>query len=139
MKLLKSIVLLPLLFLSAHSFLTPAMTPEQIVTAQLAALQKDDMRAVYEFASPANKARVGSLDTFSLMVHDGPYRNLVKHEKADILLTMTTAPTSWTGLVRVIPSRESRKDLVEFYWLLSRCKNGPYPGCYMVDAVIPNM
>lgn len=119
--------------------LTPSTTPEQIVQSQLSALQNNDMSGVYEFASPANKQRTGDVNTFGQMVRTGPYKYLVGHKKADILLTSNMA-ASKQYLVRVVPTVEAGKPtrIVEYWWSLSRCKSGPHKDCYMVDAVIPN-
>lgn len=127
----------------AHS-LSPSTPPMDVVLSQLTALQKNDMSGVYEFASPANKQRTGDVNTFSQMVRSGPYKYLVGHKKADVLLESNMA-ASKQYLVRVIPTNINNdgnakiSKVVEYWWSLSRCPNGPNAGCYMVDAVIPNM
>ena len=119
--------------------LTPAMTPQQVVQRQLSALQQDDMRQVFFYASPNNKANVGgSIERFGSMVRSGPYKYLIHHKQADVLMTVSSNPDRWRGLVRVVCSDGSDKETTEFWWLLSRCQGGDYPGCFMVDAVIPN-
>lgn len=118
--------------------LTPSTSPEQVIQSQLVALKKDDMAGVYEYASPFNKQNTGSVDRFSQMVRSGPYKYLVKHKRADILLESKMA-SSMQYLVRVVPQEfQSSAVLREYWWSLSRCKSGPNIGCYMVDAVIPN-
>jgi hypothetical protein len=124
----------------SEALLSPSTTPEQIILSQLASLQKDDMNGVYEFASPANKQRTGDVITFGNMVRTGPYKYLVGHKKADILLESTMV-ASKQYLVRVVPSESLEnpsKRVVEYWWSLSRCNAGPHAGCYLVDAVIPN-
>lgn len=118
--------------------LTPQWTPEQIVQSQLDALQRNDMAGVYKYASPANKERTGSLDRFDAMVRSGPYRYLLGHQRNVMLLTSTT-PVAWVTLVRIVPKTEDEKDVLEYWWSLSRCTTGEYSGCYMVDAVIPHL
>lgn len=118
--------------------LTPATSPEKIVLQQLESLQKDDMEGVYEFASPNNKLQTGSVDQFGQMVRGGPYKYLIGHRKAEILIASNMA-ASKQYLVRVFPSERGESKVMEYWWSLSRCKTGPYVGCYMVDAVIPNM
>ena len=109
-----------------------------LLLVQLVALQQDNMEGVYEYASPFNKQNTGSVDRFGQMVRSGPYKYLVSHKKADILMESKMA-ASMQYLVRVVP-QESRSStsVVEYWWSLSRCKSGPHQGCYMVDAVIPN-
>lgn len=135
------IIVVILSFIEISDALSPATSPEQIVLSQLLSLQKDDMNGVYEFASPANKQRTGDVKTFGQMVRSGPYKYLVGHKKADILLASTIAD-SMQYLVRVVPSdnsENSSKRVVEYWWSLSRCNAGPQAGCYLVDAVIPNL
>jgi hypothetical protein len=116
-------------WLSTVNALSPSTTPEHIVLSQLSALQKDDMPGVYEFASPANKQRTGDVNTFGQMVRTGPYKYLVGHKKADILLESNMA-ASKQYLVRVIPSNTEEKSnkIVEYWWSLSRCTSGSYKG-----------
>jgi hypothetical protein len=124
---------------TTHAFaLTPLTTPEQIIHSQLVALQQDDILGVYEFSSPLNKQQTVNVERFGQMVRGGPYRFLIGHQKADILLSSNMADSK-QYLVRVIPKEFPAKGtIVEFWWSLSRCKTGPHLGCYMVDAVIPN-
>jgi len=131
--------------------LSPSTKPGEIVERQLAALQDDDMAAVYKFASPANKEQTGNSANFGKIVRSGPYRYLVGHSRSEILLESKMG-TSYQFLVRVIPSsfslengkeesfsrKKSRRKVVEYWWSLSRCNNGEFAGSYMVDAVIPN-
>jgi len=143
---MRSTFVLFILFLALVSILSealsPATTPEQVILSQLTALQQDDMSGVYEFASPVNKQRTGDVNTFGQMVRSGPYRYLIHHKRADILMASTIA-ASKQYLVRVFPDdsipTSSAKKVVEYWWSLSRCKTGPNAGCYMVDAVIPNL
>ena len=116
---------------------SPATTQELIVESQLVALQQDDMQSVYDLASPTNKAQTGTIDRFSQMVKQGPYQNLIGHQRASILLTSDIAASKQL-LVRVVPKGYPKKSIVEYWWSLSRCRSGPSEGCYMVDAVIPN-
>jgi hypothetical protein len=113
--------------------LTPTTTPESIVQLQLQALQEDDMYSVFKFASPNNKAMTGPWQRFGAMVRSPPYHHLVGHREADVLLGVTSGD-NWRGLVRVLS--KSSELPVEYWWALSRCTEGPFPGCYMVDAVL---
>jgi hypothetical protein len=135
-------VLVSLLLPYSYSFtLTPQTSPESIVRSQLEDLKVDDMYQVFKFASPSNKEITGPWQNFGEMVRSPPYHHLVNHKRAELLLTVQSSPNkSWQGLVRVLsssPSATSSNVVVEYWWSLSRCKTGPFPGCYMVDAVIP--
>eukprot|EP00980_Cylindrotheca_fusiformis_P019258 scaffold6572_cov106-Cylindrotheca_fusiformis.AAC.10 len=121
--------------------LTPATTPDEIIKSQLTAFQHSDIHGVFRFASPGNKAQFGGdIKRFEAMINVGPYRFLRKHTKAEILLESRLAQSK-QYLVRIIPDGYPKKATIqEYWWSLSRCKaRGPDVGCYMVDAVIPNM
>lgn len=120
--------------------ISPSTTAEEIVIAQLNALQKSDMEGVYEFASPNNKQQTGNLERFSQMVRADPYRYLLGHERAQILLSSKIAKSE-QYLVRIIATENferGSKTIKEYWWSLSRCRAGPMLDCFMVDAVIPN-
>lgn len=148
-------VSLSFLFANAYQILGPSTTPEQVIESQLSALQANDMAGVFQFASPANKQNVNNdVKKFGEMVQSGPYRHLLGHERADIML-QSTLGLSKQYLVRVItnPSqmnkvvastsapttKDEKEKVVEYWWSLSRSTFGPNTGCYMVDAVIPNL
>lgn len=119
--------------------LSPSTPPQDVIQQQLQALQQDDMAQVYQLASPNNKERTGGdVARFGQMVRSGPYRHLVKHQKSTILLESTMV-ASQQFLVRIVPrDYEESGRIVEYWWSLSRCQRGEFPGSYMVDAVIPN-
>jgi hypothetical protein len=100
----------------------------------------DDMDTVYRYASPNNKKMTGGdVDRFGQMVRSGPYMELIRHLRSEILLEMKMSESK-QYLVRVTPKEYPNKGkVVEFWWSLSRCKGGEFAGSYMVDAVIPNM
>ena len=126
--------------------LSPQTTPEEIVSAQLVALQKDDMQTVFDFASPGNKANVhDDVRIFDRMVRSSVYVYLLRHETAEILMTATypNKNEQWQGLVRVLPNNiinnnSPAAEVKEYWWVLSRCKTGPHKECFMVDADMPN-
>mmetsp|Transcript_10743 Transcript_10743/g.29640 ORF Transcript_10743/g.29640 Transcript_10743/m.29640 type:complete len:311 (-) Transcript_10743:64-996(-) len=147
--------------------LTPQTTPESVVRSQLDALQIDDIYEVFKYASPSNKAMTGPWQRFSEMVRSPPYHHLVGHARANVVLEVRSkmAPDCWGGLVQVLPpfieqasddadidsdsnsngdgvnsstmTTAATSRSVEFWWYLSRCTEGPYAGCYMVDSVKP--
>lgn len=98
------------------------------------------MDGVFRFASPGNKAQFGGdVKRFENMVNMGPYRFLINHCAAEILLESTLAQSK-QYLVRILPEGYPKKaSIQEYWWSLSRCRaQSPDTGCYMVDAVIPN-
>ena len=163
-------LLATLLFAKACHSLTLASlsvttTPEEIVEAQLASLQKGDTVGVFAFASPGNKANVNNdQQMFDSMVRQPVYLPLINHKESNLLLTTSSSRDSsrsiWKGLVRVVPQEQPRiKDeeddddeddvillekkkmnypTTEFWWIMSRCNSGLHKGCFMVDAVMPH-
>ena len=138
-------------FADAYIILGPSSTPEQVIESQLSALQVQDMAGVFQFASPANRQNVNNdVEKFGHMVRSGPYKHLLGHERADIML-QSSLGLSKQYLVRVITDqtkmndddkeeeKKKKKKIVEYWWSLSRSTDGPNAGCYMVDAVIPNL
>jgi Domain of unknown function (DUF4864) len=134
-------VLIIFIFLPVAETLAPSTKPEEVILAQLSSLRKDDMAGVYEYASPENKQQTGDLKRFDEMIRVGHYKYLIGHVRADILLASHLG-VSKQYLVRILTTDDANstsKKVKEYWWCLSRCRTGVYIGCYMVDAVIPNM
>jgi len=132
--------------------LTPSTTPEQIITTQLEALQKESLSDVYALASPTNKQQVGSIENFERMIRNHPYYNaLLQHERSTILLESAVGTRTKQYLVRVKVKDNNNNTgddksgraggalLKDFWWSLSRVSIPSHPqhDCFMVDAVLP--
>mmetsp|Transcript_26831 Transcript_26831/g.58699 ORF Transcript_26831/g.58699 Transcript_26831/m.58699 type:complete len:213 (+) Transcript_26831:106-744(+) len=147
----------------AHAFhhggpdpmITPQTSPSTVVQSQLSALQADDLRATFQYASPQNRAVTGpTWERFSAMVRTPNYVDLIRHSRSEIVMTVSTPDdTRWRCLVQVWPKDRPGSCPKEYWWALSRCKgstrssgagvkddgaNNDLVGCYMVDAVVPN-
>uniref|UniRef100_A0A7S1GQR6 Uncharacterized protein n=1 Tax=Cyclophora tenuis TaxID=216820 RepID=A0A7S1GQR6_CYCTE len=110
--------------------------PEFVVRRQLEALRTDDTQTAYQLASPSNKEVTGPHQKFAELVRADPFTPLIKHDKADILMTMEYTKF-WRCLVRVWP--EDTKIPKDYVYQLSRSKRDDlYFGCWLVDAVYPN-
>uniref|UniRef100_A0A7S4MB85 Ig-like domain-containing protein n=1 Tax=Odontella aurita TaxID=265563 RepID=A0A7S4MB85_9STRA len=137
--------LLPLIHAAGAFQVSPSVPPDAVVRSQLLALQNDDMYTVFKFASPSNKAVTGPWQRFGEMVRTPPYAALVRHSRAEIMLTVSSSDdTAYRCLVQVWPDPNREPAMpappfVEYWWDLSRSfeKDSPYQGCYMVDGVRP--
>ena len=65
---------------------SPSLSPVDVVTSQMTALQKGDVRAAFEFASPANRVNTGPWQNFEMMVRQTPaYSPLVQCSSFEIV------------------------------------------------------
>jgi hypothetical protein len=110
----------------------PEVHPADVVQAQLKALRENDLATVFEFASPANKARTGPLLRFSEMLEGRAYNVMIGHASAEILSTITISSNRFQQ--RVVIKGNNGKQAI-FQWSLSRQEEGPYESCWMTDAV----
>ena len=124
------------------------LQPEQVVRAQLAALQQNDIARCFELASPANRAATGPLDRFERMVKLTPaYAPLVQCSSFELTSALRLDEKRWRCRVRVRPAGSSAAPfaiasppLVDYEWMLSLQDDdaGEHAGCWMVDGVVPD-
>ena len=116
----------------------PHLTPEDVVGIVLDALARNDdgatdrgLAVVFGFASPSNRAAVGSLERFADVVRDDGYRPLLYHQRAV------------RGAMKVDGARATQRVIVTaltgerviYTFTLSRQGDGAYKGCWMTDGV----
>jgi hypothetical protein len=116
---------------------SPALTPEEVVGTQLAALSAnvaipERIAACYRFASPANRNHTGPLERFAQLFASPKYRVMldarsfligkaIRHEsEAYLLVTMV----------------DGRGELSLFRFFLTKESKPPYADCWMTDSVI---
>jgi len=118
----------------------PEFSPEQVVQFQVYALQHNEdpqhdagIAAAFEFASPANREATGPLTRFISLVHNGQYAALLNAISAEY------GPTCIDGESAIQPVLITTRtgDRVGYVFVLSRQADGPFEGCWMTDAVIP--
>jgi hypothetical protein len=86
---------------------------------------------VFAFASPGNKAAVGSLERFEALVRDDAYRPLLHHRRAA------------RGALRVDGDRATQRvvvttargDRVAYTFVLARQGSGAQRGCWLTESV----
>jgi hypothetical protein len=85
----------------------------------------------FAFASPANRAAVGSLESFTAMVQDDAYRPLVGHRQASRGVLHVTGERA-TQRVVVTAADGAR---VAYTFTLARQATGAFRGCWMTEGV----
>ena len=128
---------------------SPSLSPVDVVTSQMTALQKGDVRAAFEFASPANRVNTGPWQNFEMMVRQTPaYSPLVQCSSFEIVGALPFGDERMRCRVRVKPAGSSSAPFAVadpvciFNWSLSkqttkRWPDDPLLGCWMVDGVMP--
>lgn len=113
---------------------TPALTPREVVAAQLAALREDtpaSLARAFTFASPANQDVTGPITRFTAMLREG-YPDLLRHRSVryEEALVAGNAAAQTVEIIDAdgLPHR--------YVFMLSRQRGGPCPGCWMTDGVV---
>lgn len=116
----------------------PRLTADSVVGIVLDALRRNDeptrdrgIAVTFTFASPTNRAAVGTLDRFGDLVRDDTYRPLLNHRHA------VRGPVKLDGeraSVRVVVYSATGEGAV-YTFTLSRQPEGAYKGCWMTDGV----
>mmetsp|Transcript_13115 Transcript_13115/g.18569 ORF Transcript_13115/g.18569 Transcript_13115/m.18569 type:complete len:208 (+) Transcript_13115:295-918(+) len=134
---------------------SPNFLPEEVVQAQLKALQQSDIDCSYKFFSPAAQEDFGQPEDFGQLLSLTPFDPILGHVKADVLLTTTSTSSSTSDiifdddedtcccLVRIVPKDKYRKKrripCLEYWWELSlQEENGPFDGCWMIESIMPD-
>ena len=132
---------------------SPALTPIQVVEAQLSALQRGDIKGCFAFASPSNRAATGPWQRFEVLVRQTPaYAPLVGSTRWAVVGALPTGERSFRCRVRVWPAGSSSAPfavavpVLDYDWMLSKQGAGTsYPDsvgdvadCWMTDAVMPD-
>jgi hypothetical protein len=119
----------------------PALTPDRVVAAVLAALKDNDpatnagLRTTFRFASPANRQFTGPEDRFVAMVKQPPYGALINHRSSRVM-PIEVDEAHALMVVRVVAPDLRR---AYFKWTLSRqTADGPLKDCWMTDGVSPS-
>jgi hypothetical protein len=134
-----NVILLALALAGSAPHPEPSLSPSQVVSIVLNALQHNDdpqpdagIATTFEFASPANREETGPLPRFALMIKNPAYRVMLGFRRA------TRGPLEQDGSRArqrvVIVGRDGSE--VTYVFLLSKQSDGPYANCWMTDAVI---
>lgn len=116
---------------------SPELTPEEVVSAQLAALKNNDsedngIRITFRFASPGNKRATGPIERFIEMVKNPMYRPMLNY-RSDFREPIEIADGVAKQLVTLIGADGQRAG---YLFVLSKQTEGSWAGCWMTDSVV---
>lgn len=114
------------------------LSPEEVVRAQLEALQQNDVpfenagiETAFAFASPANKRATGPLPRFVLLVNSPAYRPMIDHVLAQYGAFETVGNIARGRAVLTTEDGER----VGYIFTLSKQRAGEFRGMWMTDSV----
>lgn len=132
-------LLLAIAFASATPHPAPSLSPTEVVTIVLNALQHNDdpqpdagIATTFEFASPANRVATGPLARFALMIKNPAYRVMLGFRSA--MRGRLELDGDHARQRVVIVGHDGAQ--VAYVFLLSKQPDGPYANCWMTDGVI---
>lgn len=120
----------------------PSLPPEAVVLAQLAALQQQDARTAFAFASPANRESTGPVERFATMLRNPMYRPLLGHLTSRCVQRMQPSPDTYVEIVEVtsLNTGVAKGVKVWYLWQLERQPGGEgveKAGCWLTNGVSP--
>ena len=117
---------------------SPALTPAEVIDAQLWALQHADepqpdagIRTAFRFASPANQQSTGPVERFIEMLRGEAYAPMLNY-RSDVRSDVTVVGDAARQKVTLIAADGKQ---VNYVFILSRQSAPPCEGCWMTDAV----
>lgn len=117
----------------------PCHGPEAVILAQLAALQAEDAREVFKYASKRNNSAFdGSIERFSMMLGSEGFAPLLGHVSAEVLRSTQMAAGRNFAVVGVTAASKQRW---LYGWALAleeqELENGEKVQCWATEAVYP--
>ena len=141
-----SLIAVALLAMTARSWAAdvlmphPALSPEEVVTIQLTALQANDIpetdagiAQTWAFAHPDNKRMTGPLPRFAQMIKGPQYRMLLDHRSHEV---REVSRTDNQAVFAVTVTSETG-DVVGYQWSVAKVADGDNAGAWMTIAVSP--
>ncbi|GIL42350.1 hypothetical protein Vafri_349 [Volvox africanus] len=112
---------------------SPELSPEQIVEAHLAALQRQDVPAAFQFLSPGSKNIIGDVEKFAEnLAKHRRYGGLLGHIAATSVRRCMARPTTYMEIVSVTSASGTR---FVFCYILSQETQGAGAGCWSIDFI----
>ncbi|KAG2483502.1 hypothetical protein HYH03_017612 [Edaphochlamys debaryana] len=112
---------------------SPELSPEQVVEAQLAALQRRDVSTAFRFLSPGSQKIIGDERQFAdNMGRHRRYGGLLGHIAATSVRRCMARPTTYMEIVSVTSASGTR---FVFCYILSQETQGASAGCWSIDFV----
>ena len=117
-----------------------SLTPEQVVTIQLEALQHNDephpdagIEQTWTLAHPDNKRATGPLARFSGMLKSPAFRPMLNHHAHSIEVARRNAAE--VTFIVMIETRAARA--IGYEWTVEKVRAGKDAGCWMTTIVSP--
>jgi hypothetical protein len=114
------------------------LTPRQVVTIQLEALQRNDephddagIEQTWVLAHPLNQRQTGPFSRFADMLKSPPYRALLKHRSHSI----EVAESSPEQVIFLITIAGASGSAVGYEWMVEKVASGEHAGCWMTTSV----
>lgn len=116
----------------------PALSPEEVVKTQLAALQANDtprtdagIMQTWAFAHPDNKRMTGPLPRFAQMIRGPMYQMLLNHRAHEI--KEVSRSDNETVFAVIVTSQTG--EVVGYRWSVAKVADGENAGAWMTIAV----
>lgn len=116
----------------------PNLSPEQVITIVLEALQHNDEQApdsgiatAFRFASPGNRAATGPLERFVQLVKSPAYKPLLNHKTATRGNVRIAGDTARQRVTLTAANGER----IVYLFTVSKQTEEPYKNCWMTDGV----
>ncbi|GFR40854.1 hypothetical protein Agub_g1504 [Astrephomene gubernaculifera] len=114
---------------------SPELSPEQIVEAQLAALQRKDVSAAFRFLSPASQKIMGDERTFAEnLARHRRYGGLLGHMSASSVRRCVAQPRTYMEIVSVTSASGTR---FVFCYILSLDTHSQQPSAFSASTASP--
>ena len=117
----------------------PDLLPEEIISIQLTALQKNNIpfkdagiEQTWEFAHPYNRKLTGSLPNFISMMHTPSYSIMLDHMEHNIIFVRNYDIQTFF-FIELIDNKDVK---VGFKWIVEKVlDDGKYKNCWMTTSV----
>lgn len=125
-------------YTSKWTYLKPdkALSPEEVVSIQVKALQENDPNdsgviTVFNFSSPTNRAHIGPLNHFRLMVREPSYNTILNFKSYKTgQLVVSEQKAYQLVLVETFDGRQEA-----YMFILTKQQKGSFKDCWMTDGI----
>lgn len=123
---------------SKWTYLKPdkTLSPRQVIAIQLSALQQNDptdsgVITLFNFSSPSNRAYLGPLRHFRLMVREPEYRPILNFKSYKTGQLVIYGKHAYQLVL--VESAEGRQEA--FMFILTKQRGGSYKDCWMTEGI----
>ncbi|SFH26798.1 DUF4864 domain-containing protein [Pontibacter chinhatensis] len=123
---------------SKWTYLKPdkALSPHQVIDIQLRALQQNDpadsgVITLFNFSSPSNRAYLGPLKHFRLMVREPSFRPILNFKSYKTGQLVVDGKNAYQLVV--VETSEGRQEA--FMFILTKQRRGTYKDCWMTEGI----